>query len=74
MSSRTQVPEGRAAELRRLIEHHNYRYHVLDDPEIADPAYDALFDELKALEDKHPQGRAPFAHGVARKGDHRGSS
>ena len=55
MSSRTQVPDGRAAELRRLIEHHNYRYHVLDDPEIADTAYDALFDELKALEDKHPE-------------------
>ena len=31
----------RAAELRRLIDHHNYRYHVLDDPEIPDAAYDA---------------------------------
>ena len=34
VSSRTAAPAERAAELRRLIEHHNYRYHVLDDPEI----------------------------------------
>ena len=45
---------GRIAELRRVVEHHNYRYHVLDDPEIPDSAFDALFDELKALEDAHP--------------------
>ncbi len=44
----------RAAELRRLIEHHLYRYHVLDDPEIADAAYDALYDELQTLEEAHP--------------------
>ena len=49
------TPSKRAAELRRLIEHHNYRYHVLDDPEIADSAYDALFDELQALEVAHPE-------------------
>ena len=41
----------RAAELRREIEHHSYRYYVLDDPEIGDDAYDALLNELKALED-----------------------
>ena len=45
---------GRIAELRRVVEHHNYRYHVLDDPEIPDSAFDALFDELKELEDAHP--------------------
>ena len=45
---------GRIAELRRLVEHHNYRYHVLDDPEIPDSAFDTLFDELRALEDAHP--------------------
>ena len=45
---------GRVAELRRVVEHHNYRYHVLDDPEIPDSAFDALFDELKELEDAHP--------------------
>ena len=46
---------AKAAELRRLVEHHNYRYHVLDDPEVADAVYDALYDELKALEDEYPE-------------------
>jgi DNA ligase (NAD+) len=49
----------RAAELRRLIEHHNHRYHVLDDPEIDDAAYDVLFDELRTLEDAHPELVSP---------------
>ena len=55
MSSRTVTPAERIAELRRLIDHHNYRYHVLDDPAIPDSAYDALSDELKALEDTSPE-------------------
>ena len=46
---------ARLAELRELIHYHNYRYHVLDDPEIADAEYDALFDELLALEAAHPE-------------------
>ncbi len=46
---------ARAAELRRLIEHHDHRYYVLDDPEIPDAAYDALYDELRELEDAHPE-------------------
>jgi DNA ligase (NAD+) len=45
----------RVNELRRQLEHHNYRYHVLDDPEIEDAEYDRLFDELKALEEAHPE-------------------
>ena len=45
----------RLEELRGLIHHHNHRYHVLDDPEIADAEYDALFDELVALEKRHPE-------------------
>lgn len=47
-------PAARASELRRLIAYHDHRYHVLDDPEVPDSAYDALFDELKALEAEHP--------------------
>ncbi|MEM8766786.1 MAG: NAD-dependent DNA ligase LigA [Pseudomonadota bacterium] len=47
--------EARLAELRALIHHHNHRYHVLDDPEIADVEYDALFDELLELEAEHPE-------------------
>ena len=49
----------RAAELRRLLEHHAYRYHVLDDPEIPDSAYDALYDELHGLEQAHPELLTP---------------
>jgi DNA ligase (NAD+) len=48
-------PNERAAELRRAIEYHSHRYHVLDDPEIGDDQYDALFNELKALEAEHPE-------------------
>ncbi len=51
--------ERRAAELRRELEHHNHRYYVLDDPEIGDDAYDALLDELRAIEADHPELRSP---------------
>lgn len=47
--------QARAQELRRLIEHHNHRYYVLDSPEISDGEYDALMRELIALEEKHPE-------------------
>ncbi len=46
---------ARAAELRRLLEYHNYRYYVLDNPEIPDAEYDRLFRELQALEQQHPE-------------------
>jgi DNA ligase (NAD+) len=51
--------EERAAELRREIEYHNRRYYVLDDPVIGDDAYDALLDELRAIEAERPQLRTP---------------
>lgn len=41
----------RAAELRELINHHDHRYYVLDQPEITDAEYDALFRELRELEE-----------------------
>jgi DNA ligase (NAD+) len=40
--------------LREQIRHHEYRYYVLDDPEIGDADFDRLMDELKQLEAKHP--------------------
>jgi DNA ligase (NAD+) len=51
--------ERRAAELREQVAHHNYRYHVLDDPDVSDAEYDRLFDELKRLEDEHPELATP---------------
>lgn len=48
-------PAARAAELRERLRHHAYRYYVLDDPEIGDDEYDALFDELRRLEAAHPE-------------------
>jgi DNA ligase (NAD+) len=47
--------EQRAAELREQLAYHNQRYYVLDDPEIGDEEYDALLDELRALEAEHPE-------------------
>jgi DNA ligase (NAD+) len=46
--------QKKVAELRERVDHHMYRYHVLDDPEVSDAEFDRLFDELKALEDEHP--------------------
>jgi DNA ligase (NAD+) len=45
----------RAAELRRQLREHDHRYHVLDAPAIPDAEYDRLFDELRRLEEAHPQ-------------------
>jgi DNA ligase (NAD+) len=48
-TAREPDPAERAAELRRLLDHHGYRYYVLDDPEIGDDQYDALIDELRNI-------------------------
>jgi DNA ligase (NAD+) len=45
----------RVEELRESINHHSYRYHVLDDPEVSDTEYDELLRELQALEDAFPE-------------------
>ncbi len=44
----------RAEELRQEVRHHNYRYYVLDDPEVSDAEYDELVGELRAIEAEHP--------------------
>ncbi len=45
----------RVEELRASINYHNYRYYVLDSPEISDAEYDELMLELKRLEEAHPE-------------------
>jgi len=42
-------------ELREKLRYHEYRYYVLDDPEISDAAYDRLMNRLKELEAEHPE-------------------
>ncbi|MGH9100698.1 MAG: NAD-dependent DNA ligase LigA, partial [Acidimicrobiales bacterium] len=49
----------RAAELQELIEHHNARYFLLDDPEIPDAEFDALVRELRQVEADHPEVARP---------------
>ena len=53
MSAPRSVRE-RAQQLRAEIDHHNYRYYVLDDPEVPDIEYDRLLRELQQLEAGHP--------------------
>ncbi len=48
-------PAERVAQLRREIENHNYRYHVLGDPVISDQEFDLLYRELVELEERHPE-------------------
>jgi DNA ligase (NAD+) len=48
-------PAERVAELRAQLHHHNRLYYNEATPEISDFAYDALFHELKDLEEKHPE-------------------
>ena len=52
-------PAARAAELRRELAYHGHRYYVLDDPVIGDDRYDALLDELRAIEAAHPELLTP---------------
>jgi DNA ligase (NAD+) len=44
----------KAEQLREEIAYHNYRYYVLDDPEISDAQYDELYGELQSIERSHP--------------------
>lgn len=49
----------RAKELRDLLNYHNQRYYVLDDPEASDAEYDGWMQELKRLENLHPEVVTP---------------
>jgi DNA ligase (NAD+) len=52
---RRAVAKLRVEELRERINYHAYRYHVLDEPEVADAEYDALVRELSSLEEEFPE-------------------
>ena len=52
-------PAGKIEKLRNAISHHQYRYYVLDEPEISDAEFDSLFRELQSLEERHPDLRDP---------------
>lgn len=47
--------EQQLKSLRDELNAHNYRYYVLDDPQVPDAEYDRLFQQLKALEQQHPE-------------------
>lgn len=49
----------RAADLRRQLNEHNYRYYVLDEPSIPDARYDLLFRELQTIEAENPELMTP---------------
>jgi len=48
-------------ELRKKINYHNYRYFVLNQPEISDFEFDSLLSKLKDIEEKYPELRDPYS-------------
>lgn len=55
----TEALKKRVEKLREEIEYHNYRYYILDQPEISDAQYDRLMRELEKLEEQYPELRSP---------------
>ncbi len=51
----------RVEKLREEIEYHNYRYYVLDQPEISDAQYDRMMRELQKLEEEYPELHSPHS-------------
>jgi len=49
------APHKKIEALRDKIRHHEYLYYVLDSPELSDAEFDALMNELKAMEAAHPE-------------------
>src|SRR5882672_5574353 len=50
----TATVKRKIEKLREVIRYHEYRYNILDDPQISDAAYDRLVEELKELESRYP--------------------
>src|ERR1700740_1970878 len=55
MASANKDVAAKIEALREKIRHHEYRYFVLDDPEISDFDFDKLVEQLKKLESEHPE-------------------
>jgi NAD-dependent DNA ligase len=55
MKTITSNVQAEIESLREKIRHHEYRYYVLDDPEISDAEFDGLMNELKKLEAEHSE-------------------
>jgi len=55
VTTATKGVEAKIESLREEIRHHEYRYYVLDDPEISDAEFDRMMNELKKLEAEHPE-------------------
>jgi DNA ligase (NAD+) len=55
MAENDQSVQARLTQLRREINYHNYRYHVLDSPEVSDYEFDRLMVELRQIESEHPE-------------------
>src|SRR5512136_535032 len=59
VSMASEAIKRRVEKLREEIEYNNYRYYVLDQPEITDAEYDHLMRELEKLEERYPELRFP---------------
>src|SRR6201998_4254901 len=55
MASASKDVAEKIEDMREQIRHHEYRYFVLDDPEISDFDFDKLVEQLKKLEAEHPE-------------------
>ncbi len=58
VSMASEATKKHIEKLREEIEYHNYRYYVLDQPEITDAEYDRLMRELEKLEEQYPELRS----------------
>jgi DNA ligase (NAD+) len=59
MTSTLATDQKRADELHAILHEHAYKYYVLDEPTIPDADYDKLFQELQAIEARHPELQRP---------------
>ncbi|MGD0289171.1 MAG: NAD-dependent DNA ligase LigA [Candidatus Binataceae bacterium] len=59
MATQSDKLQAEVGRLREQIDRHNYRYYVLDDPEVTDAEYDRLLRRLETLERDHPELLTP---------------